>query len=243
MIHCLAYIHRLSLITLSWLVLTAVPLLAEADKTQRRLSLSGIGNVTASPDIARITSGVVSQGDTAASALAANSSSMTKIIAGIKSAGIKTADIQTTGFSVNPRYVYDQRNRQKPPEIVGYQVQNKVHITVRKLEDLGRILDKVITLGANQVNGISFSLDNPQKLQDEARKRAVEDAYRKAQLYAKATNNQLGPIIALSEGQLQRPGPQFAQGAVALRAEAAAVPIEAGEQSVSLQVNITWQLN
>ncbi len=232
---------RTGALAISIFFVAGLPSGAEENKSKALISITGTGEISASPDIARITSGVVSQAETAAKALKSNSTAMTRIIAGLKAAGIGSKDIRTSGFSVNPTYFYDQNNRRKPPKIIGYQVRNQVHITVRQRAKLGNILDKMITLGANQINGIAFAIDKPQKLQDEARKRAVEDALRKVEIYVAATNSKLGRIISISEGQARPPVRQFVQRAEALSARAD-VPIEAGEQTLSIRVNITWEL-
>jgi uncharacterized protein YggE len=223
------------------LSLATFPSLADKEKLKGRISLTGVGEISAVPDIARVSSGVVSQAKSAAQALRDNSAAMARIITALKASNIAAKDIQTSGFSVNPTFFYDRKNRQNPPKIIGYQVRNQVRIIVRQRENLGRILDKVVKLGANQINGISFDFDKPQVLQDEARKHAVEDALRKANIYANATNTKLGRIISISEGQVRQPAPRFAEGVVAMRAKAA-VPIEAGEKTLRVQVNITWKL-
>jgi len=232
---------RTGALALSILLVATLPSRAEENNSKAIISITGLGEISASPDIARITSGVVSQAKTAAKALQSNSAAMTRIIAGLKAAGIGAKDIQTSGFSVNPTYFYDQKNRRNSPKIIGYEVRNQIHITVRQRQELGSILDKMITLGANQINGISFAIDKPQKLQDEARKRAVEDALRKVEIYVVATNSKLGRIISISEGQARPPIRQFVQRLEA-RSARADVPIEAGEQTLRIQVNITWEL-
>jgi len=236
-----ANIHRMGILAFCVLFIGISPSLADAEKQKRLISLSGTGEISASPDIAHVTSGVVTQAKTAAQALQANSAAMTRIIDGLKASNIAAKDIQTSGFSVNPSLFYDQNNRRNPPKIIGYMVRNQVKITVHKRDTLGHILDKMISLGANQINGISFAIDKPQALQDEARKLAVKDALRKANIYAAATGSKLGRIVSLNEGQVHRPVQQFALRSAAV-AEQASVPIEAGQHTVRIQVNITWEL-
>ncbi len=232
---------RIGILALSVLYIAVSPSRAEVEKTPAVISLTGVGEISALPDIARIRSGVISQAKTAAKALAANSAAMTRIINALKASNISDRDIQTSGFSVNPTYFYDQKNRQNPPKIIGYQVRNQVQITVRQRTELGSILDKMIALGANQINGISFSIDRPQKLLDEARKLAVKDAMRKAGIYMAATNNTLGRIISITEGRVPAPVPQFAQNTQGLRLRTS-VPVEAGERVLKSQVIIIWEL-
>ena len=219
----------------------AVPAIAEEARPMvRTMSLTGHGEVRARPDLAVVTLGVLSQADTARAALDANNAAMTKIIAGLKQAGIEAKDLQTSNFSVAPRYEYDA-NRNGAPRTVGYDVSNTVTITLRKLDQLGGVLDQMVTAGSNQVNGVSFQIANPLPLQDEARKLAVTDARRKAELYAAAANVSLGPVIAISEGGGYQPPRPEVRYAMADSAEKS-VPIAEGEQAVAIDVNIVWEI-
>lgn len=206
----------------------------------RVISLNGHGEVKASPDMAVVTVGVMSQAQTAREALTQNTAAMEKIFSSLKTGGIEARDIQTSNFSVNPRYDYGQNNNQ-PPRLVGYDVSNSVAVSVRKLDTLGSVLDTVVSQGSNQINGIMFTIADDAKLQDEARKVAVADAERKAQLYAEATHITLGQIMGVSEGNFQPPQPVFY--GKAMRADAAAaVPIAQGEQTVAIDVTIMWEI-
>src|SRR5690606_36041629 len=129
-------------------------------------------------------------GATAREALDANTAAMAELIAALKAEGIEARDIQTSGFSVNPNYVYsdarDEHGYTLPPKINGYQVSNTVSVAVRDLGELGSILDKSVTVGANTINGVSFSVADPSELYNEARRAAFADARDKAALYANA---------------------------------------------------------
>lgn len=211
-----------------------------------QISISGTGEVAAAPDMAFVTSGVTSQGATAAEALAANTAAMNELIATLKAAGIEARDIQTSGFSVNPNYVYsdarDANGYQLPPKISGYQVYNTVNVRVRDLSTLGAVLDKAVTVGANTINGVTFSVADPAPLYDEARKLAFADARKKAQLYADVADEKLGDIESISESQgYNQPQPQMMR-AVADSAAAAPVPIESGELTFSIDVQVAWEL-
>lgn len=210
------------------------------------IAIEGRGEVAAAPDMATINSGVTSQGATAREALDANTSAMAELIAALKEAGIEARDIQTSGFSVNPNYVYtDERDANgytMPPKINGYQVSNTVTVAVRKLETLGAILDKSVTVGANTVNGVSFSVADPSELFNEARKAAFADARAKAELYATAAGSALEDIVSISETQgfnQPQPYPMYAKAEMAADAP---VPVEAGELSFAINVNVQWEL-
>ena len=220
-------------------LLAAAPAIAADEEQKRTISLTGTGMVKASADTARISTGVITEADTARQALDKNTAAMAKVVAELKDQGIEPKDIQTTNFSVRPRF--QQSKDGKPPKIIGYRVTNSVTITVRDLKQLGAILDKVVTQGSNQIGGITFSVDDPTKLEDEARRRAMQDGIRKATLYAEAAGAKLGKVFKIQEGFIAHPPRPMAARAV-LEAKAADVPIEPGEQTLRAQVNVTWEL-
>lgn len=210
------------------------------------ITIEGQGEVTAAPDMAMINSGVTTQGSTAREALDANTAAMAELIAALKGSGIEARDIQTSGFSVNPNYVYsderDANGYSLPPKINGYQVSNTVTVVVRKLDTLGTILDKSVTVGANTVNGVSFSVADPSELYNQARKAAFADAQAKAELYAGVAGSALEDIVTISETQgFNQPQP-IAMYAMRADAAAAPVPVEAGEMSFAISVNVQWEL-
>lgn len=231
--------RALSLIVPFTLLATAAPALAGS------ISIEGRGQVRAAPDMATVTSGVTTQGATAKEALDANSTAMAALIEALKSSGIEARDIQTSGFSVNPNYVYseerDAQGYNLPPKINGYQVANSVSVIVRDLEKLGTILDQSVTVGANTVNGVEFAVADPSELLNQARKAAFNDARSKAELYADASGTKLGDIETISERQDYAAPVAYA---MAERAVAAApTPVEAGELSFAITVSVEWDLD
>ena len=223
------------------LILAVTPALAEESKLVRTISISGHGEVRAVPDVASISIGVTTQGSTAREALDGNSKAMKALLDTLKQAGIDARDMATSNFSVGPRLDYGNNNGQ-PPKVVGYDVNNMVTVTVRKIDDLGGLLDVAVSTGSNTINGISFSVTKPDAMLDEARKAAVADARHKAEIYAAAGGFRLGDIITVSEGTAyQPPMPYMVKSA---RAEGAAdVPIAQGEQALTVDVSITYQIN
>jgi uncharacterized protein len=210
------------------------------------ITIEGRGEVMAVPDMAQINSGVTTQGATAREALDANTAAMADLIAELKAAGIEPRDIQTSGFSVNPNYVYtderDANGYSLPPKINGYQVANTVTVTVRDLDALGSILDKSVTVGANTVNGVSFAVADPSEIYDEARKAAFADAREKAELYAAEAGGTLKEILSISEGQTfndPQPYPMYARADMAASAP---VPVQAGELAFAINVSVQWEL-
>jgi uncharacterized protein len=223
------------------LLLAANPVLADEVKMNRLISLTGHGEIRAVPDMAVINMGVVSSAETARAALDANTKAMTELMANLKAANIDDKDVTTSNFSVNPRMDYGQNGGQVP-KLVGYDVTNAVTVIVHKIDGLGALLDKAVTSGSNQINGISFSVSNPDAAMDEARKLAVKDATHKAQIYAGAASINLGSIMSLSEsGGVAEPQVMFSR-AKAMAADSAPVPIAQGSQVIAVDVNISWEI-
>jgi hypothetical protein len=210
------------------------------------ITIDGMGEVRAVPDMAVINSGVTTQGATAREALDANSAAMAELVATLKEAGIEARDIQTSGFSVNPNYVYseerDANGYSLPPKINGYQVMNTVTVAVRDLPALGSILDKAVTVGANTINGVTFSVADPSEIYNEARRAALTDAREKAELYAAAADTSLDELLSISESQSFNQPQPMPMYAVRAEAKDASVPVEAGELSFSINVTVQWEL-
>ncbi len=215
------------------------PAFAEGGKMPRIISLSGHGEVRATPDLAYVTSGVVTQGATAAEALAANTKAMTDLFAALKDSGIEDRDVQTSNFSVQPRY--DFSNNQAP-KMVGYDVSNNVTVTLRKVDTLGALLDRMVQSGSNQISGISFDVSKPDDAMDEARKLATEDATRKAKVYAKAMGIELGNVMQVSEGSAAQPPMPMVRSTMMKADAAPPVPMAAGEQTLAVDVNVIWEI-
>ena len=212
------------------------------------MQITGHGEITSTPDTAYVTSGVTSQGSTAKEALDANTKDMAALIATLKAAGIESSDIQTSGFGVNPNYVYsdnkDANGYQLPPKIVGYTVTNGVTVHVRDLTKLGAVLDQAVTVGANTISGINFAVEDPSELYNEARKAAFADAKSKADLYAQASGVELASLSLISEqqGYNQPPQPYMFKATAAAADRSAPVPVEVGSLTFSIDVNVNWDL-
>lgn len=215
------------------------PAPAQDESSLGTISVTGTGSVSVAPDMATLRIGVVTEAESAAAAVAANSEAAKKVIATLKAKGIAPKDIQTANFSVSPVYRHDETQRQEGPTIVGYRAANEVVARVRNLDSLGEILDAAVSGGANRIDGLEFGLSDPADAEDNARAAAVRDAKHRAQVYAEAAGIGLGEILEISEAGGGIPVPKFA---APMRAEAMAVPIEAGETTVTDSVRMVWEL-
>jgi uncharacterized protein YggE len=203
------------------------------------ITVAGTGETHGKPDFAQVQLGIVTEAPTAAEALRKNNEAMSQLIVMIRKRGIEDRDLQTVQFNVSPRYRYD-KTQQEPPKIAGYQVTNEVHVKVRNLMGLGAFLDETVSLGANQVRGISFGVADPAHLMDEARRKAIADAQRRARVYAEAAGLKTGKAIRIDEQAGSRPGPYPAVRMDA--AAASAVPIASGEQTFSVAVTVSYAI-
>ncbi len=223
----------------------AAPALAQSPEMQHNrppatLSVSGSGHVSVAPDMATMRIGVETRADTAAAAVAANNASAERIIDTLKQNGIEAKDIQTSNFSVSPVYDETTFQRREGPKIVGYQATNQVVARIHDLDGMGTVLDATVGSGANRIDGLEFGLEDDTEVADQARAKAVEDALRKARVYAQAAGVQLGDIQSINESGGGGPVPMYAMAA---RAESAPVPIERGQTTVSANVQIVWEIH
>lgn len=204
-------------------------------------NLSASGETRIAPDIASISLGVMTEGKTAAEALAANATRMTAVMASLKKAGIAERDIQTSGLTLNPQYRYVEN---QPPVLIGYQVTNQVTVTVRDLKKLGAAVDATVNAGANQVNGISFGLSDPTAAENAAREAAVKALSAKADLYARATGYRISRLITLSEGGGYTPQPPMPMLAMAGRAQFKdSTPVASGELNVRIDITGLYEVS
>jgi uncharacterized protein YggE len=218
----------------------AAPAAAQTAPQPRTLVVSGQGEAHAVPDTVAISAGVTTQGKTAAEALAANTRTMNGVFAALKRLGVPDRGIQTSNFSVQPQYPpFNPNGQQQTRDIIGYEVTNQVNVRLEDVSKLGAALDALVTGGANNMNGISFTVRDPAAQLTEARKDAVADAMEKAKTYAGAAGVTLGRILSISESGAEPPRPVF----MAMQARAAdKVPTAAGETTISAGVSITWEI-
>jgi len=219
---------------------------AAAEKSVPRISVIGEGTVNIAPDLAMISLGVTREAPTAREALDQNNAAMNKVIDAMKEAGIAEKDLQTSNFSIQPRYVHHRpknNEQQKPPVIVGYSVSNSLSVRIRDLSRLGEIIDRSITLGVNTGGNIQFGNDNPQAAITKARSAAMKSARDKAETLVEAAGVKLGPILEINENS-HTPGPvPMAQGRMMAEAAMAdSVPVEGGQNSYSIIVSAIWQI-
>lgn len=219
--------------------IAAVTLLAAPARAETvpppAISVTGEATVTVPPDLAQVDGGVTSEARTAREASEANNAAMGKVLLALKAANINEKDIQTSRLSLQPQ---SAPNRPGPPAIVGYRASNRVTIRVRDVTRVASVIDTLVGAGANDIGGINFMVSQASKLLDEAREKAVADARRKAEIYAKAAGVALGAPLSITEEGSPGPTPYRRMSA----GMAASAPVAQGEETLSVTVNVSWAI-
>lgn len=220
-------------------LLLLLPKAAIGDQADRRISVTGQGQVRAKPDVAMISIGVQSMANTAADAIAANSAIMDGVFAAIAKAGIDSKDMQTSQFNVGTVWQDRRSKPDTPPMITGFQVNNLLRVKVRNVARVGAVIDALATAGANRFNSISFQIEDPQPLLDKARGDAVKDARRKAELMAAAAGVTLGPVLSISDAQQSHRG---GGDMVQMAAMSRSAPIAEGDLSLTARAYVVFAI-
>jgi uncharacterized protein len=208
------------------------------------ITVSGDGRAFATPDIAQINVGVqTGRQATAGAAMERLKTSMDAVIAAVKAQGIDEKDITTQSFWLNP--VYDYANGRQIPQ--GFEASQSLSIKVRDLDKTSDVLGAATNAGANQAGGVTFTVDNPDAKQAEARQEAIKEAQQKAHVLAQQLGVRLGKILNFSEGYGGYPTPMY-YGREAMGIGGAdmaanqAVQLPVGEQEMNINVSITYEL-
>jgi uncharacterized protein YggE len=219
--------------------LAAVLLTALAARAD--ITVTGEGKITVVPDLAHVSVGVVTEDKTAAEAVAANNAAMKALFQALQALGIAERDVQTVAFTITAKYPPPDTHPfvTTAPRLLSYTVTNQIVVTVRKVDDTGKVVDSLVKEGANRVDGISFGISDTHKLMDEARKAAVGDARHKAELYAHETDVRLGSVLQISENGISWPALRsFSKEELT----AVGVPLARGEMSVTATVTVVYAI-
>jgi uncharacterized protein len=209
---------------------------------QRTMNVNGTGMVMLTPDIAYINIGVHTELPTAAEAVSSNTTQTQQVVDAIKSMGVDAKDIRTTNFSI---YANTQTDPQSGARTgTTYVVDNTVYVTVRKLDTLGDLLDASIKAGANSINSIQFDVQDKTAAIKQARDAAVKDARTQAEELASASGVTLGDLQTVSfYDSVPTPmADSFGKGGGAVMSAAAAVPVSAGQLTITVTVNMVYEI-
>ncbi len=202
------------------------------------IELSVSEQVDSAPDTATFSTGVETKAKTASQALSENSEQARKVVARLKALGIAEKDIQTTGINLRADYDYDQESREN--RFVGYVVSNQVSATLHDISKLGKILDAVVSSGATNLNGPSFSISDDSKLKDVARQRALASAKSRAMSYARSEGYTGVRVLSISEGMSNQSDAPMMR--MKNEVAASSAPVEPGQVGTVVSLNITYEM-
>ncbi len=202
---------------------------------QRSITVNGVGIVTVTPDTAKATIGATATESTVAKALTDVDQKVTAIVSVLHDHGIDDAQIQTTQFSVNVNYDYNQSTR----PVTGYTVTHLLRFSVSPAEKVGAIIGDAVDAGANQISSITFTTADPTSATQQARDLAVSDALTRAQQYAQSAKVELGAPISISESSVATPVvSETATGGMG----ASPVKVETGQQQIEVDVVVSYAI-
>ena len=229
----------LALLVLSLFLLTATNQIKD-DPTANTISFSGEGEVSTKPDIAKVEFAITTQATTSKTAQDANSPKSRAVVEFLKKQGVEEKDIKTVSYNVYPQYSYP---RFDTPQINGYEVTQKFEVKIRDLDKTNIILDGLVLAGANNIANVSFTVDDPEKLKEEARSKAIKDAKKKADALENQLGIRLGKIVNFSENTGGYPTPYYLEtkglgGGV--DSDTPEIPI--GENEIRVDITITYQI-
>jgi uncharacterized protein len=212
---------------------------ASANQAQpRTISVNGTGKIYMAPDVAYVFIGVQSQDQNVGNALSKNNEKAQAIAAKLKELGVDAKDIQTSSFNIYPNQQFDNNGQ---PTVLLYTVDNSVNVTVRDLTILGKLLDDVVSSGANSINGINFDILDRSKAISEARKLAIQDARSQADEIAQAAGVQIDQVYNLSVFVTDGATPLYdAKGGASVAA--GQVPVAAGQLAITVSVSAAYTI-
>jgi len=211
-----------------------------ADLPTNTITVTGVGEAFGSPDIAYLNLGVQTANEDVVVAFNEANEKVAQLIEALKEFGIAERDLQTTGLYMYTDTPFDPATGQ-PMETPIYRVTNSLSITVRDVTQVGEVVSVGVNSGANSINGLTFGLADPATIEQAARADAVDNARARAQQLAELTGKTLGdPIIVTETFGNAIP---FASNFDRAQSGGGAAPIEQGQLSVSVNVQVTFSVS
>ena len=209
----------------------------KAPEVPNTISFTGTGEVFIKPDLALITFAVRNEATTVAGAMSENTKKMNAVIDSMKNLGVDSKDLKTTSFNISPRYEWHEEER----ILIGYEAYQSLQIKIRNLENIGKIMQSATDMGATDVSGLQFTVDNEEDLQNQARKMAIDEAKNKAKELSSQLGVNLVKIVNFSESGIF---PIFYGFEKAIAGDISKAPqIETGENKIEATVTITYEID
>jgi len=208
-------------------------------QVKNTITVSGEGKIMAKPDIGEVSLSVVSDASTVAAAQKDNTGKMNAMIKAIKDLGVDEKDLKTVNYSIFPKYQYAYGKS----TIIGYEVNQTLDVKIRQLDKASTILAKAAESGANQIGSLTFTIDNPDSIKAEARKKAIDDAKQKAEVLKNDLGVSIVRIVSFSESGSQPPISYLKDSALGIGGGAAPSPeVQTGQNEITVDVSITYEI-
>jgi len=204
------------------------------------ISIQGQGKIYAKPDIAYVNLSVITQGYSLKGTQDSNSKKMNGVIEFLKGFEIEEKDIKTINYNIYPQYSYEER---KAPRIVGYEINQTIELKIRNLDKVSEILEKSVAAGVNQINSLRFWIDKDEELKAEARKIAIEDAKKKAQVLASDLGVELGDLIGYNDDNSYYPTPIYRAEMGGIGGGGETPDIQTGENEIIINVSLIYEID
>jgi hypothetical protein len=207
---------------------------------QNTITVSGQGKVLAKPDIGRVDLSVVTESKTVADAVSENNQKMNKVVQAMKDAGISENDLKTVAYNINPKYQYTSGKS----SIIGYEVTQTLEVKIRDLDKSSGVLEAAAIAGANQIGSLSFTIDDSDKIKEEATQKAIANAKRKAVTMARELGITLDKLVGFSENNEPTASPIY-YGVDGRGGGAESVPtpeVQVGQNEITVNVDLTYQV-
>ena len=203
-----------------------------------QIAVTGRGEVKVSPDRATIQISVQTRGSTAAAAAAENASKQQAVLAALRALGLGNDQLSTINYNVYPEQRYEQG---KEPVIVAYNVTNTILADVRKLTQVGPVIDAALSHGANMITSLQFYASNTEAARRTAIGTAIEKARADAEAAARAAHGTLGTLLEINIGAYSPPPPRPMMMMARKDAAQDSTPINPGEETLAVEVSTRWR--
>lgn len=211
---------------------------ATTSTTVATLTVTGSADEQVNPDLAQVSTGVMTRASTAEKAQQLNNAAMTKVLKALQKLGIKQADVQTQWYNIQPNYGRPSPSGQQ--QVNGFSANDNINVTIHNLQQVGQVIDMLVQAGANQVNNVSYSVANPAQVQRSLYALAVDDARAQADIIAKKLGVTITGVQSVSTSMGGGIQPLYADKMPSASTATVLVP---GTQDISTSLQVVYTIN
>ncbi len=206
------------------------------------ISVTASEEIYVKPDLAQTNFSVVTEERTVEDAMNLNSELMNKVIEAVKEKGVEEKDLKTIRFNISPQYEYPNNRWGGERVLVGYEVTQTLQVKIRDMDSIGEVIDAATGEGANRMGGLSFTIDDKEAIEKEARSQAIEKAKERAQTLSSQLGVRLGRLLNFSENQGQSPRFYYEAKDIGMGGAEEVPNVQTGENKVEVSVTLTYEI-